>query len=167
MKSLNKERLEMMRVMLERVVHRSWHMTTDLTKLRNRMTVNQQHPVKVTGCELKNWRNVSGCGYAACAIGHACFDAEFNKLGLIWDGTVPEYRNDRGWGAVDKFFGFEHYKTASILFQADGYKIQHREQVKHLPADVRQAKMVALRIEALQSMTEAEFIEQYQAFYTR
>lgn len=167
MKSLNHERLEMIRVMLERVVHGSWDMNPDHVKLRRSMNVDRGTDVTVTSCDLKHWRMQTSCGYAACAIGHACFDPVFNELGLKWTFGQPKYKQEVGWDAVDLFFEFEQYKTSRILFQQGSYQKQHIDQVAHLPAHVRQAKMVAIRIEALQSMTEAQFIEQYQAFYTR
>ena len=167
MKSLNHERLEMLRVMLERVVHGSWDQNRNHAKLRKDMDVPKDTDVSVTACDLKHWRVETGCGYAACAIGHACFDPVFNELGLTWTFGQPKFKREVGWEAVDAFFDFEQYKTSRILFQQGSYKKQHFDQVAHLPANVRQAKMVAIRIEALQSMTEAEFIEQYQAFYTR
>lgn len=165
MKTLNNERLEMMRVMLERVVHGSWDMNPDQTQLRKDMDICWD--VNVSSFDLKHWRAQTSCGYAACAIGHACFDPEFNKLGFKWTHGQPKFKFCVSWEAVELFFEFEQYKTARILFQQCAYHKQHLEQVAHIPAHVRQAKMVAIRIEALQSMTEAQFIEQYQAFYTR
>lgn len=164
---MSQERIEMLRVMLERVVHGSWHMTQDHIQLRKDMEVGKHMDIEVGAFDLKHWRMQTDCGYAACAIGHACFDPVFNGLGFKWTFGQPKFKSDTGWDAVDRFFGFEQYKTSRILFQYDSYKKQHQNQVTHLPIHVRQAKMVAIRIEAFQSMTEAQFIEQYQAFYTR
>lgn len=168
---MNKERVEMMRVMLERVVHGSWRPTNDVVGLYTDMrTIKfESDEFKVGSCDLESWRDRStqGCGFSACAVGHACFDAEFIKLGLKWGGMQPVYGGREHFEAVDAFFEFEQYKTSRILFLSSAYPPKFRCAFKNYPEAVREAKMVALRIEKLLSMTEHQFVEKYEAYYSQ
>lgn len=61
------------------------------------------------------------CGFTACAVGHACFDKRFNKLGLEFDfSDTPTFNGSSSWGAVEKFFEIRE-TTAVILFSGGEY----------------------------------------------
>lgn len=132
---MNRERLEMIRVMLERVVAGSWVPGTN---------------AMIEAVNLDTWREEQdGCGYTACAVGHACFDQAFNQLGLHWAGRgVPAFGDHIGWAAVDAFFDIGRAVSYS-LFAPDDYSKKVREKYSHLPSEVREAKMVADRIQKL------------------
>lgn len=71
------------------------------------------------------------CGTAACAVGHACLDPDFQAQGLSPFFGGPKYAGDMGWDAVEGFFdlgplGAEH------LFDEDSYS----RRIPVTPADV-------------------------------
>lgn len=83
------------------------------------------------------------CGFAACAVGHACYDSRFNDIGLTLsdEGDAPMLKDsatDDSWGnltswtAVRKFFGIKNC-VAEWLFQAESYEFDKQKS----PAAVR------------------------------
>lgn len=61
------------------------------------------------------------CGFTACAVGHACLDNRFNKLGLEFDWSdTPSFDGSSSWDAVEKFFEIKK-NTAIILFSSSEY----------------------------------------------
>ena len=90
--------------------------------------------------DLKTWLRESdqkvtasgvSCGYSACSVGHACVDERFNALGLSFEvdkwrdlsgiGSVPTFKRQRGWGAVEDFFGIEP-RLALYFFEHTSYR---------------------------------------------
>lgn len=61
------------------------------------------------------------CGFTACAIGHACLDSRFNKLGLsLGSSDEPRYSGMFSWQAVNEFFEITN-NTSTILFVETRY----------------------------------------------
>lgn len=153
---MNRERLETMRVMLERVVAGSWRPTSDMNELRHDMGRNfipsDTESVFIERVDLHDWavKKPIGCGFTACAVGHACFDEHFIKDGLRWYGNTPQFGEYYGWFAVREFFGITQ-RHADKLFLPKSYSSDVRAKYLHLPGKVREAKMVADRIQTLLS----------------
>lgn len=158
---MNIKHLEMMRVMLNRVHVGSWKPTVVLDD--GELWSNgykSDAVVKLNDFDLAHWvlldtftQQKTGvtCGFSACAIGHACFDEEFRKLGWEWsDIGTPKFEGKSAWGAVQKFFDIVE-GTDDILFQDTSY-----QGVNHVTA-----KMVAIRIEELMTMGETKFRKKY------
>ena len=147
---MNIQRLEMMKQMMGRVVAGSWEPV--LTLPRNERFISEVTKITVTSVDLKSWsdhktgRPNNTCGFSACAVGHACFDEEFRKLGWEWDGAQPKFGSETGIEASATFFDITKHQ-AKRLFMPESYMgaDKHRE----LPANVREAKMVADRIQKL------------------
>jgi hypothetical protein len=69
------------------------------------------------------WTDVDGCNTVCCAVGHCCYDPEFNKEGLHFGPSeFPKYKDNIGWDAVSEFFNtdFDEYW---FLFAVDGYSV--------------------------------------------
>lgn len=154
---MNKQRLEMMRVMMERVVAGSWKPEFDVTAIASEKNTKVTPDFEITKFNLDSWASVTKydetpgarklvCGFSACAVGHACFDEEFRKLGWSWEGSAPKFNKSTGIEAAVEFFEITD-RQARRLFMPDEYNYanKHRE----LPAKVREAKMVADRIQQL------------------
>ena len=88
------------------------------------------------------------CGFSACAVGHACFDEEFRKLGWSWDGSQPTFGGAEGIKAAARFFDISEYQSKR-LFLPESYGYDTRVKYNDLPKKVREAKMVADRIERM------------------
>lgn len=78
------------------------------------------------GQNVSNIRKLtSECGYAACAVGHACSIPSFRKAGLkltkFGNYTDPTYKGSSNWYAVESFFDIDNH-TAKLLFSSDSYK---------------------------------------------
>lgn len=158
---MNIQRLEMMKQLLGRVVAGSWEPVTSLPK--NERFIDAIAKVVVTSVDLKSWSNHKTgspggtCGFTACAVGHACFDEEFRKLGLKFDGSQPYFSTYIGWVAVEKFFNIDD-RTAETLFMDRMYSYKIRNKYTHLPARHRDAQMVMDRIGLLLQYTnESQF----------
>lgn len=74
--------------------------------------------------DLRDW----DCGTTACAIGHACRDPEFQKLGLgrraltMRKGEFePVFGKLTGWAAIDAFFGIARAE-GYYLFDVNSYR---------------------------------------------
>lgn len=155
---MNIERLEMMRVMMERVVAGSWKPEIDAAQISVEKYSKIAPDVIVSMCDLSTWAssinyqpNANGrnmvCGFSACAVGHACFDEEFRKLGWKWDGRTPTFDGREGLHAAMKFFGIT-MQQSKRLFLPESYDVGRGNYI-HLPKNVREAKMVADRLQKL------------------
>ncbi len=158
---MNIERLEMMRVMMERVVAGSWEPDQSIFAEVYRPT---SLPLEVNKVNLHSWREPSStqnvCGYSACAVGHACFDEEFRKLGMRWVGSAPYFGDKGGWDGVRAFFEVDK-RTSELLFGSFGYDHAARRKYEQLPVATREAKMVADRIESLIKNGKEQFLKQH------
>lgn len=141
---MHRQRLELMVILLREVEAGTWEPSTDdLGPLPPGM-----HPTH--RFDMIDWLdNVRpDCGFAACAVGHACLDERFNRIGLRmqWAGPgqshAPEYtvkkQTHRSWAAVGRFFDLTPRETDQ-LFDGDKYPYDQKKS----PAAVR------LRIEAM------------------
>lgn len=158
---MNIQRLEMMRVMMERVVAGSWKPELDPTVIGKESDYVVANDVAVAAFDLDSWAcvietvpntRVNGravvCGFSACAVGHACFDEEFRKLGWSWNGSTPRFGGVGGLEAAQLFFDIT-YHQAGRLFLPEEYNSTFRAKYKHLPKNIREAKMVADRVQSL------------------
>lgn len=156
-----RERLEMMRVMMERVVAGSWKPELDPTSIGRETSYTVTNDVVVAAFDLDSWACpiqrvpnalVNGrhvvCGFSACAVGHACFDEDFRKLGWSWNGTQPRFGGQGGLDAAQLFFGITG-REAERLFLPEEYSKFVRAKYTKLPKNVREAKMVADRVQKL------------------
>lgn len=162
---MNIERLEMMRVMMERVVAGSWTPQFDAPLHVEMSNVSPEFVVDTM--DLDTWvervkTNAKGntCGFSACAVGHACFDEEFRKLGWSWNGSSPVFDGDDSWTGVINFFEIRS-QTAKLLFVNENYSYTVRSRYKNLPRKVREAKMVADRISLLMKIGQLDFQNDY------
>ena len=148
---MNLQRLEMMKQMLGRVVAGSW---TPVQQLSVADKIPTPFPaIKLKNFDLSSWVEVHAptnntCGFTACAVGHACFDEEFRKLGLQFEGNRPVFEGRDNWTAVHRFFDI-YNTTASNLFSDSNYNASKEAAVKHLPKTIREAQMVLNRITIL------------------
>ena len=166
---MNLERLEMMRVMMERVAAGSWEPVEfqGQNDLSGRGVGGEFKGFVVKSLDLSSWaceirepaKNI--CGFSACAVGHACFDEEFRKLGWSWVRNMPEFDGKSDWEAVDAFFDFKECYTANHLFSSSHYTKRERAAYEHLPTKTREAKMVADRIQELMTIGESHFAPRY------
>lgn len=92
------------------------------------------------------------CGFTACAVGHACLDRRFNKLGLeLGSSDEPRFLNRSSWDAVNQFFEIGS-ATSTILFVETRYS-------NHLKGNALVVQ-VRRRIEKLLELgSEQKFIE--------
>jgi hypothetical protein len=102
------ERLKLMSDMLVEVAAGTWRGVSDVGQAINSFSLNA-------------WAiPTSHCGFSACAVGHATFDARFQAEGLhASEGNRPLYKIDetqfQDWNAVQHFFKID-VLTASIVF---------------------------------------------------
>lgn len=114
---MNEKRLMLMRTMLREVDAGTW----------------SQAAVGTLTFHMAGWLGRhSGCGYSACAVGHAGIDSRFTEQGLrlvrpngvgdsaSTDQFQPEYCGELGWDAVTKFFDLST-KDAEYLFDMTAY----------------------------------------------
>jgi hypothetical protein len=136
---MNRERLELMVTLLAEVEAGTWEPSgTGLDPLPPGMQPTHRFV-------MVDWfdNTLPDCGFAACAVGHACLDARFNELGLFmqWDGPgqspAPAYihngRQHRSWAAVGRFFDLTPVQE-DYLFDGDKYPYDKKRD----PAAVRQ-----------------------------
>ena len=148
---MNIENLKLMQTMLGEVTAGTWVASEGATYYSQPLDGKVQF-------NLRSWFDdmTDGCGYSACAIGHAVMDDRFIKLGWSLDVFAPRYMNPvngthlTGWDAVETFFGIEQL-TAQYLFMERRYLYKSIEPVKTTPA------MVNARIETLIQFGEQEF----------
>ena len=154
---MNIQHLEMMRVMMERVAAGSWE---PVSGYLGNLIQNVPREVQF---DLSDWIDpASSCGFSACAVGHACLDEEFRKLGWEWSfWDTPRYKNAGGWFAVRKFFDIGSY-TDELLFQNIYYQYELIDGnfVKQEYHTVK-PKEVADRISELMELGEESFKEKY------
>lgn len=155
---MNIQRLEMMKQMLGRVVAGSW---TPVQTLPSTDRIPTPFPaITIDNFDLSSWVEKKSpvnntCGFVACAVGHACFDEEFRKLGLKFDGHIPQFDGYESWYAVHALFDVTH-QTASNLFGSRGYNTKVKSTVAHLPSKIREAQMVHDRISILIDLADED-----------
>lgn len=156
---MNTERLALMAKLLFEVSTKQWK-GGPAVKLWNRRS--QVEPQKGLKFDLLSWVERSGCGYSACAVGHACLDPRFNEQGLVMDLNYasPLYIDKSGykrtsWMAVETFFGIGE-KAAEYLFQKSKYKDRVRGKIRYIEAT---PEMVLGRIVLLMEIGEQKFNE--------
>lgn len=119
---MNIERLQLMSQMLGEVIAGTWEPTAKVKPLLRAI------PIKGNlGFEMRSWFGLTPdyCGYSACAVGHACLDDRFNKLGL-WFDEGPVYSGPDGyeyapdWEGVSAFFELD-IQTTEHLFSDSSY----------------------------------------------
>lgn len=118
---MNRPRLEMMRIMLERIYHRSW--VPSITKSefnKNEWLSSNLTGPKVIKFDMTHWIYVVPGRESACPIGFACLDYSFNREGLVLHGAIPYYDGYAGFSAVREFFDLP-LKVAERLFTKQAY----------------------------------------------
>lgn len=111
---MNKERIALMVTMLAESVAGEW------MPAARHMRMNAVP--KTVGFNLTSWAGTrNGCGFSACAIGHATLDTRFNALGFTvgWN-LSPKFGTYTNWGAVEKFLEIKE-STAYRLFSVSQY----------------------------------------------
>lgn len=113
---MNRERLELMVTMLEEVEAGTWEPNDDAN------LPEMLRPTESVSFDLKHWGGPKGmCGYAACAIGHACMDARFTHLTNNTELSIaPRCGGEVGWAAVYRYFDIPQ-KVAKNLFSDGRY----------------------------------------------
>lgn len=119
---MNIERLRLMSQMLGEVVAGTWKPTAKVKPMLRAIPIEGN-----LGFEMRSWFGLTPdyCGYSACAVGHACLDDRFNKLGLVFDDG-PAYVGVNGeeyapdWEGVSAFFEID-LQTAEHLFSNCSY----------------------------------------------
>lgn len=99
------------------------------------------------------------CGYAACAVGHACGIAAFQEQGLVmfaerrWERwslypvyTAPDMRQHEGWEAVREFFHINNGQSSYLFDDSsyggdDAYDEDTGEKVEKVPPSVVAARI--------------------------
>lgn len=148
---MNRERLELMITMLQEVVAGTWTGLPVDHKLK-------LGPVKLIGQRIKGFDMstwVSGdnkCGFAGCAVGHACYDKRFNDIGLHMAYGMPQFGTNHRWYAVQDFFGIDR-EIASILFHPRYYEGSDEFDIK--------PEQVVCRILELLTVGEDELIKNH------
>lgn len=107
---------------------------------RDRLTVLRDYlrspAVKPEAFTISFWWRTGDefeCGYAGCAVGHACQIPEFNAAGLaLNDGLddecpFPVFEDLNADDAVGQFFGLL-YTQVGYLFYASAYKVGSASQ---------------------------------------
>jgi len=138
---MNRERLELMVTLLAEVEAGTWEPTgTTLGHQPLPLPPRPGHRF-----DMIDWVDDvrPDCGFAACAIGHACLDERFNQHGLFlqWgdpgQSHAPMYshqnRLHRSWAAVGRFFDLTPTQE-DHLFDGDRYPYDQKKD----PAAVRQ-----------------------------
>jgi hypothetical protein len=138
---MNRERLELMCTLLAEVEQGTWE-PSGLFDIAGQVLPLTERPGH--RFDMVEWLDPvrPDCGFAACAIGHACLDTRFNAQGLFIgsDGAgqspAPFFedkgRLHRSWAAVGRFFDLTPVQE-DYLFDGDKYPYDKRD-----PAAVRQ-----------------------------
>lgn len=115
---MNRERLQLMVEMLEEVEAGTW-VPTDDTNLPSML-----RPTESVSFNMRHWGGPKGlCGYAACAVGHACMDSRFPRLDNKSELSIaPRCGAEVGWGAVYRFFDLTA-EEAKHLFSDEKYAV--------------------------------------------
>lgn len=148
---MNIENLKLMQTMLAEVTAGTWRMIDGVTYVGKPVDGN-------INFNLRSWFDdmTDGCGFSACAVGHAAVDARFNALGWSLDRFQPQYINPvndtrlTSWDAVETFFDIGD-RTSALLFMERCYLNEFGAPVNVSPA------MVNARIETLIQFGEDEF----------
>lgn len=150
---MNIERLALMVQMLAEVVKGEWVASgSAVCKITQR-----KDPIRKF--DLSTWVSRVSCGFSACAVGHACLDSRFNKLGLSYnfERAVPKYNNNTNWKAVEKFFDIKE-ETAELLFMIRRYQsdiADFDEWRNPQPADVIRRILLLIELGETQAFTDA------------
>lgn len=141
---MHRERLQLMVTLLKEVEAGTWEPSgTSLAIARENEVPLAERPGH--RFDMIDWLdNVRpDCGFAACAVGHACLDARFNALGLymLWNGPgqshhpfyVVKGHTHVSWAAVGRFFDLTPTEE-DRLFDGDKYPYDQKKD----PAAVRQ-----------------------------
>ena len=121
---MNIERLKLMVKMLSEVEAGTW-------KLPRKTVIDGIDPISkhdapdhTNQFDLAFWTYATkevSCGFTACAVGHACLDSRFNKLGFeLGSSDEPRFLNRSSWDAVNQFFEISS-STSTILFTESHY----------------------------------------------
>ena len=93
--------------------------TSRLTKLADYL----EHKVAVADFNMCYWYKEHDCGYAGCAVGHACQIPTFRRAGLHLSPIpfqkgqfTPTYQGSRGMQAVKHFFGITDGQVLDLFF---------------------------------------------------
>lgn len=150
---LNRDRLEMMRIMLMRIHHKSWVPTITQEEFsKNSWISSKVTPETFKRFDITHWVYFGRKGSeSADAVGFACLDQSFNREGLCLNGATPYYDGYSGFSAVREFFELDT-QTAGRLFARFSYN--------KLPSPLN----VATRIQYLLEDGEAAFKNRYQYF---
>lgn len=125
---MNMDRLRLMQTLLREVAAGTWKVTAPATVelwAFEDSLCGERHSVRMDAHQplafgLREWimaTSENTCGYAACAIGHACLDKRFTEAGLCTASAsmAPRYHENFGWSAVAAFFDIG-VREASRLF---------------------------------------------------
>lgn len=154
---MNKERLELMATMLQEVADGTWkgipadHKVT-IEFLGMKAKLFGQH---IKHFDLEMWcYHREGCGFAACAVGHAMHDPRFIAQGLKCDEQMfhPVFEDKDFWDAVKAFFDIK-IETAMLLFLPSHYGGCIEFGVK--------PEQVKSRVMELLALGEEELIKKY------
>lgn len=124
---MNTERMQLMLTMLKEVQAGTWKPGV-VPEIRGDVDTS------AVAFNLEVWAGIvnsegNHCGFAACAVGHACLDPRFNALGLYLDGqlTAPRYSECSAdhrwdsWSNVKEFFDIPA-RMARWLFNSISYR---------------------------------------------
>lgn len=126
---MNIERLTLLKTMLTEVREGTWR-PTRFTGYK--ISLMPDTPINF---DMTVWAgpNPHSCGFAACALGHACLDPRFNAQGLALEHFgAPIFNGAPNINAATNFFEID-YPTARYLFIPDTYP---RVAPTIMPADV-------------------------------
>ena len=138
---MNRERLQLMVTLLKEVEAGTWEPSG--TTLGHQPLPLPNRPGH--RFDMIDWfDNVrTDCGFAACAVGHACLDERFNREGLLLKFNGPGQSHHPmyshkgntylSWVAVSLFFDLRMMET-DHLFDGDKYPYDQKKD----PAAVRQ-----------------------------
>lgn len=155
---MNTERMQLMLTMLKEVQAGTWKPSVQAEP----DGTNVYH-TKVA-FNLNVWAGTTqGCGFAACAVGHACLDKRFNDLGLHIQFTgassgFPRYdgvghtNTDDSWHHVAEFFKL-FTSEAVHLFNPVSYR-HGRYSVE--PEPIRVEEVIARVEQALANQAAAD-----------
>lgn len=156
---MNKQNLELMVTMLTEVAAGSWKVTAPM---------HMDPTVTGVTCTFNMWSWVSGfgmgCGFSACAVGHATLDQRFTELGWKLDNIIPVWVNPktgtehRNWVGVEEFFQLGDLTTEYLFMNSNYIDPDNNGDALVVTPD-----MVIDRIKVLMQLGEEQFVKNYQA----
>lgn len=109
----------------------------NIERLKHLITVLEK--VEPERFDLNGW--VSSCGAAACAVGWAARDAEFQRQGLtldVWEhDSHPTFARYESWDAVRRFFDLSS-RESMHLFSLAAYDTDEQPHPSHVIARIRE-----------------------------